>query len=279
MSPKRGTYGRRVPDYMAPMFWADAVETNIDRLRRYAAFSCGDVHTGDNVVYEALQDVLKDVSSAEPANMVTLFEHLDLNLRQHPQGHADRFADFGRWQFLKPLERRIVLLMVLEGFSCQQAAQVTGISFPEAKSLLGRAKMKYADRFPARIGLVGADGDTKETVAKALDSYGYRLVWSLGKDTPAVRDQLEAPSAVLVIGQPDCATMPDGTDRNALSGRYGSYGVRGASLEDFGGPVIVANGTPRADRISSQVWNMPLADLSDAGRLRGTLVRALLFSS
>lgn len=256
------------------MIWADAVETNLDRLRRYAAFACGSAGIGDNVVSEALQEVLQRVSSAEPANRLALFRRLDEALRIQCQGHADTFADFGRWQFLKPLERRIVLLIALEGFSWREAADIVGVSQSEAKSLLGRARMKYADRFPARVGLIGADETLGNEVARTLTAYGHELLWSVPDGAPVVSYRRNQPNIIIVVDR-DGDLLADPT---ALPAVWKAFA-------DQGGIVIVATGATGATgaekmrRISSQLWSMPVADLSNPPHFRSTLVRILLFSS
>ena len=262
-----------------PMFWVDTVETNIDRLRRYAAFTCGSFHTGDNVVQGALEELLNAVSSAEPENLPALYKRLDEALRQQPQGHADAFAALGRWQFLSPLERRLLLLIALEGFDHRQAAYITGLSCEETKRQLRRARMKYADRFPARVGLLGAGEAIRDRVAALLEASGHRLVWAFGKDSvPPAGAPLETPSAVLMVSGPDCPVLPvEGGLAKLLDQCPGRCGLNGARPE-FDGPVIVATGMPAAERFGSQLWNIPLTDLSDAVRLRERLVQALLFS-
>jgi hypothetical protein len=265
--------------YMAGMFWADALETNIDRLRRYAAFSCGSYRAGDNVVFGKLDTVLMEIPSAEPANLPLLFRRLDEALRSEPPGHADEFAEFGRWQFLGPIERRILLLIAIEGFSCQQAAAITGISYPEAKAHLGRARMKYADRFPARVGLIGADAETRDLVVSALDLSGFQLLWSIDEATETPQQAPEPPSAIILVGGQAQPPILDRAPANAIADMFGRYGISRRMAHDFAGPIILANGTSPMERIDGKLWRMPLSDLRDPDRFRPTLVRTLLFSS
>lgn len=264
--------------YIAPMFWADALETNIDRLRRYAAFACGSYRTGDNVVFGRLDSVLMEIPSAEPSNLPILFRRLDEVLRDEPPGHADAFADFGRWQFLSPIERRILLLIAMEGFSFQQASAITGISYPEAKAHLGRARMKYADRFPARIGLVGADAGTRDQLAAVVNQYGFQLLWSLDETTGPIRQALEPPSAIIVVGR-DHTPILDRAHADIIADIFAGYGMSRQMSRDLAGPVILASGSCLVERINGQLWQMPIADLRAADRFRQMLVRVLLFSS
>ncbi|HAE29063.1 sigma factor-like helix-turn-helix DNA-binding protein, partial [Hyphomonas adhaerens] len=164
------------------MILAQAYETNLDRLRRYAAFSCGSEGLGDGVVSEALEDVLTTVSSAENANLIALFQKLDATLRNTPHGEGSMFAELGRWRQLTPRERRVIMLYILEGFSSRDVVRITGMGRGEVKAIIARARMIYADRFPVRIGLIGGDAELRETIEAALMPVGHRLLWAVTPD-------------------------------------------------------------------------------------------------
>ena len=70
MSLGQVTYCLSKARYETQMIWEQPYETNLDRLRRYAAFACGSQGLGDGVLSEALEDVLDEVSSARSANLV-----------------------------------------------------------------------------------------------------------------------------------------------------------------------------------------------------------------
>lgn len=259
------------------MFWADAIETDLDRLRRYAAFACGSQGAGDNLVCEALEDFFQDVSSSMPTDLVRVFRRLDEALRAEPQGHADTFAQFGRWQFLQPLERRLVLLITIEHFSVEEAASIVGVATAEAKALLGRVRMKYADRFPARMGLAGAADADRDRVSIMLSQHGHRLLWSIGRDMPVRAADLEPPSAVIVAEADDLLASAHNIDIRRVARKYGIHRI-GDGRDDFEGPVILVGGEAPS-RINSQVWTMPASGLSDPQVFNRTLAPALLFSA
>lgn len=259
------------------MFWTDAIDSKLDRLRRYAAFACGSQPRGDQLVCEALENLVMDADTGKVTDLQKMFTCLDKTLRDEPQGHADTFAEFGRWQFLGSLERRLVLLVVLEGFTCQEAADITGMSSFHVRDLLGRARLKYADRFPARVGLVGADDSIRDQIGAALDRFGYRLVWSLGQQPPPIGHRLESPSALVVAGGRKVGDAP--WKLGAMDDVFGLSAVSAGLPDDFAGPVIVANETDCAGRISSQIWSIPAGVLADPKRFRRALVQALLFSN
>lgn len=247
------------------MILAQAYETNLDRLRRYAAFSCGSEGLGDGVVSEALEDVLTTVSSAENANLIALFQKLDATLRNTPHGEGSMFAELGRWQQLTPLERRVIMLYMLEGFSSRDVVRITGMGRGEVKAIIARARMIYADRFPVRIGLIGGDAGLRETVEAALMPVGHRLLWAAAPEEAADPSTL-APASLIVIAHEGDA--PEKGRQNALD-LCGGHAC----------PVILAFDRATEDRLNSRCWTMPLDGLADATLFNSILIRALLFSA
>lgn len=243
------------------MMWAQACETNLDRLRRYAAFSCGCEGLGDGVVSEALTEELNRVSSAETANLVALFQKLDATLRNTPDGEDSMFDELGRWQQLSPLERRVIVLCVVERFGSLDASHITGLPRGDVKGILARGRMVYADRFPARIGLIGGDADMRETIEAELQPFGHSLLWAVPADG-TVDPAALAPASLVVIAH-------EGDDPQAALDLCSGHD----------GPVILAFDGATEDRLDSRQWTMPLDGLTDAALFNSTLIRALLFSA
>lgn len=243
------------------MTWVRAYETNLDRLCRYAAFSCGSEGLGDGVVSEALSDVLVDMSSAETANLIALFQKLDATLERVPPGADSLFAELGRWQVLSPLERRVILLCVVEGFSARDAAQITGLDRGQVKGILARAQLIYADRFPARLGLIGGDNRVRRVIEQALRSVGHSLRWTLPADSGT--DPATLPPASLVVVAQAGATRQQALD---MCGGYE-------------GPVILTYDGAAEDRLSMKHWTLSNDALSDQTLFSSMLIRALLFSA
>ena len=243
------------------MIWAQAYETNLDCLRRYAAFSCGSQGLGDDVVHDALMDVLGTVSSAKTTNRIALFQKLEASLRDMPGGEAAVFEDLGRWRLLSPRERRVIILCVLEKFSVPDIVRITGLTQGEVKGILGRGRMMYADRFPARVGLIGGGEAIRQSVADALSPLSHRLLWSV--DREEARSELAhlPPASMIVIVQ-------EGSNVSDVEELCSGYM----------GPVILARDGAIEDRLSARLWTLPLHGLTDATLFTSMLVRALLFS-
>ena len=242
------------------MILAQAYETNLDRLRRYAAFSCGSQGLGDGVVNDALMDLLGEVSSAEAENRIALFQKLEASLRDALPCEAGLFAQLGRWRMLSAMERRVLLLQVIEGFSIEEVARITGLTHSDVTCSLGRARMIYADRFPARVGLIGGDASTCEAIENAIGPLGYRLHWAVAPDDAGDGTPLPPVSAVVIAH--------DVADVQAALTR----------CEGHTGPLLLAQQGVEEDRPSTQCWTLPKEGLGDAMLFNSTLIRALLFS-
>ncbi|WP_394705954.1 hypothetical protein [uncultured Hyphomonas sp.] len=232
---------------------------------------------GDNVVEEALEDPLKTRSSANPSDLPVLFQHLDQAIRRQPFVHAETFSHLGRWRFLQPMERRVMLLTELEQFSCGSIADITGLSVAEVRGLLGRARMKYADRFPARMAVYGGGAKARWAAAAALHACGHHLIWESSGTVPPAEQPSRMPSAILLICDED--THPEGWAAALHDLVPGGAADRSGSTGTFDGPVIVANDVTRIERLDERAWAMPRAKLQDSDYVREALVRALLFSS
>lgn len=261
------------------MFWVDTVETNIDRLRRYAALACGCTRTGDEAVRETFEPILNDVVFADPHNLVDLFRRLDETLRRQPPVHADTFTEFGRWQFMSTDERRFALLYALEGFSRREAAHITGTTLSDLCQMLKRVRMKYADRFPARIGIAGGTEAQRATLADQQAPFGVHLAWGIGTDVQEAPGKLAAPALILALGGPDEVALKHVAD--PVQWAVHRAGPRGRDVldGDFAGPVLVAGPYAMPKRLTMHLWTIPEAGLANPVGLRDMLVKALLFSA
>ncbi|WP_371311350.1 sigma factor-like helix-turn-helix DNA-binding protein [Hyphomonas sp.] len=250
----------------------------MDRLRRYAVLASGSLSAGDNVVGSAIETFLsQEVPSGAP-DVEILFGHVDKELRSLNGSAAGAFSGFGRWKLLDPLERRLVLLVSMEGFSCKEAGRICETPVSQVKARLARAQMRYADRFPARVGLVGANEMMREKVGLFLKREGHSVLWSIGEREDLTDARLGLPNIVVLIGR------SDETEASSCRGRMKSGCSHLPALREhlgpaFAGPVIVARSEASGDRTDDRVWEVPVADLCDADNFRRTLYKALLFSA
>lgn len=205
--------------------------------------------------------MLATVSSAETDNRIALFQTLDATLRKLPPAADCLFAKLGRWHELSPLQRRVILLCIVERFRAREAAQITGLSQSEVKAILAQARLIYADRFPARLGLIGGGDRVRGAIETALLSDGHSLRWAIeadGKRDPAAL----APASLVVIVQ-EGASLQQALE---LCGGYT-------------GPVILAHDGAAEDRLNMRHWTLSQKALSDPALFSSMLIRALLFSA
>lgn len=261
------------------MVWAHEVEQNLERLRRYAVLACGSPSRGDNVVENFLASLLTDGVPEGPACAEKLFQRLDTVLAGMEENPNGMVAGLGRWQLLEPLERRLVLLVTMEGFSCDAVGRITGLPEPQVRANMARAQMRYADRFPARIGLVGATGAIRESMGISLRKWGHTVLWSLpeGRSTPD--SSLDVPGLIIAVGGADDDAPIDVDPRGGDLGRPCLDAVQANLGSAFLGPVIVARGKAKRGRLDNRVWHVPVADLSDTGLFRRAIANALLFTA
>ncbi|MCA8900795.1 MAG: hypothetical protein KDA53_06045 [Hyphomonas sp.] len=261
------------------MMWAYEIEQSLDRLRRYAVFACGSASAGDNVVDSLLTSLLTEGMPEGPASAEKLFSRIEAILEKLDTNSNGLMAGFGRWQLLEPMERRLVLLINMEGFSCEAASRITGLPVSQVRARMARAQMRYADRFPARVGLVGVEGSAREKMGLALRKWGHSVLWSV-KDGRAAPDQaLDVPGLIIAVGTPEEDAPVDIDPRSNYEGCQCLAGLRTSLGSAFFGPVIVARGTTRRGRLDNRVWQVPVADIAEPDQFRRAIASALLFTA
>ena len=154
----------------------------------------------------------------------------------------------------------MIILCVLESFSVPDIMRITGLTHGEVKGILGRGRMMYADRFPARVGLIGGSEAIRQSVADALRPLSHRLLWAVDR-VDEIHEQILPPASMIVVVQ-------EGSNVSEAE----------ALCSGYTGPVILARDGAIEDRLSARLWTLPLHGLTDTTLFTSTLVRALLSS-
>lgn len=127
------------------MTWADVFEFNLEKLRRYAAMVAGDAAMGDRVVELALEGLIAGEIPADNPSVCGAFAIVDEILRDQPLVR-EKTCEFG--VELTCLERRLILLIEMEGLSLRDAAIITGQPFVKISEKYTSARLKCADSLP-----------------------------------------------------------------------------------------------------------------------------------
>ena len=169
---------------MSPM---DGLVTRIPYLRRFARALTGSQSAGDAYVAETLEALAEspDLLPENDDSGVALFgtfcrvwRGVDLNLEDdspEPSPLANSDQHLGA---LKPMERAVFLLRMLEGFSTEQTAQILGMTPDLVEKWMDEANADIASQLSSRILII------EDEVVTALDL--TRLVNGLGHEVSSV---------------------------------------------------------------------------------------------
>ena len=120
-----------------------------------------------NTYYSLLRKTRREVADSDGAYAATMYEK---------PAHDGRLAynDFQRaFDQLSPEHREILLLIGASGYSCEEAAVMTGVAVGTVKSRASRARKRLAELLHLAEGedlLSGTDGATASVISRSAQS-------------------------------------------------------------------------------------------------------------
>ena len=220
---------------------AQEVRAAIPQLRRYARALAGTQQQGDEYVRICLETVLQEPErlrqSGDPKrDLFTAFHEVCRGVGQsfHAAGlDLEPEDDPLRRQLttLPELDREVLLLVSLEGFTIDQAAAILDIDDAEASRCMASARMQIQQNTGARILIVEDESIIAMNIASVARSCGHTVVATAARKDRAIALAHEhQPNLVLADVQ-----LQDGND--------GIEAVR-EILRAIRAPVIFVTGYP-----------------------------------
>lgn len=154
-------------------------------LRRYARAVSGSQHSGDALVAAMLEAIITDISifpeaSTERIALYKLFAQLFTSVSvQIPQGTAPTAweqrtaANLGT---LAPPARQAFLLVAVEGFSNEEAAEILDVSEEEFTALLSEASAEISRQVETDILIIEDEPLIAMDIEQMVESLGHRVV-------------------------------------------------------------------------------------------------------
>ncbi len=255
-----------------PMMWADVIEQNLNRLRRYAALASGAAAQGDTLVEVAAERLIRDGIPREAPCPAGAFRMLDRQLRTITTPGVKMSTFGGRWQSLSLMERRIALLISVEQFTDEDAAFIADCSVAEVRAALNRVQIRYSDRFPARFGIAGDRPVQRTRIVDMVREAGHDIIWNLGPDKP-LGDELDPPSAIIFFE----GTIGLGSQSGAFVSPLAD--ILSRLNGSFRGPIVIAGDESTVSNRGGAIWRVRSDMLTDPASFRKTLSEALLLAS
>lgn len=240
----------------------------LPRLRRYGAAITGSARAGDRYIELCLETLIQEPQRLDPRRdpAFQLFQLLHAvidacGLESYAAAGVEFDASVGCAVLnLGDVERRVLLLTLLEGFSLAQAAEMLAIPVAEARRRLAAACGALRDVCVARILVIEDQKSLADDLTDLINQSGHTLI-GIAADTRSA-------AALAQRRHPDLIVA------DLRRGRGGIGPVR-AMLEGEAMPVVFLGGRPAALRQRGGAPVFVIDDPHNARVLEETINRAL----
>ncbi|RTL62886.1 MAG: response regulator [Hyphomicrobiales bacterium] len=186
---------------------SERVAPHLPYLRRFARAVTGSQSSGDAYVVSTLEALLADPSCyAEhlPPRVslyrafLKILNSVELNNHTIDQGHPGIDAVKRNLETLKPRARQAFLLVAVEEFTPQQAAQVLDVSEPEVQQFIDEAGREIAKQMATDVVIIEDEPLIALDLERLVTDLGHRVVKIARTERQAVDAILQArPGLVL----------------------------------------------------------------------------------
>jgi DNA-directed RNA polymerase specialized sigma24 family protein len=165
---------------------ADKVAAHLPYLRRFARAVTGNQKSGDAYVVSTLEAILADPATfpdelppriALYRTFLKLVNSIRLNGEQSPDTrHPALQAAYRNLDMLAPLARQAFLLVAVEEFSPQQAAQVMDVDATELQTLIDQAGREIARQISTDVVVIEDEPLIALELERIVTDLGHRVV-------------------------------------------------------------------------------------------------------
>jgi DNA-directed RNA polymerase specialized sigma24 family protein len=163
---------------------SQAVARHVPYLRRYARALTGSQSAGDAYVAATLEALIEDPAVLSAGGMslrVALYRtfsriwtSVPVNEESEPVDPRDRVEQ--RLTHITPRPRQAFLLVAVEGFSEQEAAQILGVDVPTLRSLVEESGRELAAEIATDVLIIEDETFIAMDLEGLIESLGHRLV-------------------------------------------------------------------------------------------------------
>ena len=175
------------------MSMSQAVARHVPYLRRYARALTGSQSAGDAYVAATLEALIEDpaVLSGSMSLRVALYRtfsriwtSVPVNDETEPMDPRDRVEQ--RLTHITPRPRQAFLLVAVEGFSEQEAAQILGVDVPTLRGLVEESGRELAAEIATDVLIIEDETFIALDLEGLAESLGHRVVGIARTHTEAV---------------------------------------------------------------------------------------------
>lgn len=221
---------------------SEAISATLPFLRRYARALTGSQQRGDEWVRLCAEVVLqqRDLVAEESDTKLSVFKlfhrlRLPFGSLEEKGSEAEAGGVSRRLKEtltdLVPMQRQMLLLTVLEGFTVEDAAEILGINMDAAESALRQAREELQRVASVKVLVIEDEAVIALDVAKIVRSAGHQVVGIAATEKAAI-DLAQKHSPHLVL----CDIQLKGADNGIVAARE--------ILKSMDVPVIFVTGFP-----------------------------------
>ena len=164
------------------MTTSDLLAQELPKLRRYARALTGSQASGDAYVVSALEALVEDPAMIERAGsprvalykmFSTIWNSIDLNRQSEPEEAAA--GPERHLNRITPLPRQAFLLLTLEDFSEDTAADILGVGVPELRRLVDEAGREMAAEIATDILIIEDEPMISMELESLVESLGHSV--------------------------------------------------------------------------------------------------------
>ena len=167
---------------------SDLISSELPYLRRYARGLMGEQQNGDEAVEDMIESLIFRISVAPDLKFqkADLFAELDKSISKSVSELSDETGIAKIMNAMTTLQRRALLLTVVEGFSVQEAARILAVTITDIEDMLREAETNIANEVSTTVLII----EDEPLISMQLED----LVRGLGHDicgTAATRTQAQ----------------------------------------------------------------------------------------
>ncbi|WP_185961271.1 response regulator [Telmatospirillum sp. J64-1] len=230
-------------------------------LRRYARALTGSQIRGDNYVRACIEALLADPSlvSADQDLRLRLFSFFHdvwtlVHSSEEEGEHQDGGDPLPTLEALPPINRQVLLLTSLEGFTLAETAWMLGLTQQEVRDHLSRAREELGRQNPARVLIIEDESIISLEIQRIIEEMGHEVAGVAANRREALNLIDEAdPSLIL-------------SDINLKDGDDGIVTVR-EIIRHVGSPIVFVTAFPErllTGEVTEPAFVVPKPFTSDA---------------
>jgi len=157
---------------------SDLISSELPYLRRYARGLMGEQTNGDEAVEDMIESLIFRISVAPDLkfNKADLFAELDKSINKRVSKHA---TDTGIGKILSSMttvQRRALLLTVVEGFSVQEAGKILSVDSSDVEEMLRQAETTIANEVSTSVLIIEDESLISYQLTQIVTEAGHSVV-------------------------------------------------------------------------------------------------------